>query len=179
MWSSSSSPIASRRHLIGWLSLLTLCPQSVLASSEAPLTGLKRWGSGSYRWFGLRIYDATLWAGSDPTQPPLALKLTYQRNIRGSDIAEASIDGLRKIGTADKAQLAYWGEKMTQLFPDVHANDYLLGVYRHGGADFYYNDHLIGSIDDEAFGASFFGIWLDSRTSAPALRAALLQRSET
>jgi hypothetical protein len=176
MWSSSSSAITSRRRL---LSLLAAWPLAVFAGTEAPLAGLKRWGSGSYRWFGLRIYDATLWAGSDPTQPPLALRLTYQRSIRGGDIAEASVDEMRKLGNANKSQLTNWGEKMARLFPDVHPDDYLLGVYRHGGADFYYNDHLIGNIDDEAFAASFFGIWLDTRTSAPALRASLLLRSET
>jgi len=100
MWSSSSSAITNRRRLLG---LLAAWPLAVFAGTEAPLAGLRRWGSGSYRWFGLRVYDATLWAGNDPTQPPLALRLTYQRDIRGSDIAEASVDEMRKLGNADKA----------------------------------------------------------------------------
>ena len=33
----------------------------------------------------------------------------------------------------------------------------------------------LGSIQEPAFARAFFGIWLDARTSAPELRAALLQ----
>jgi hypothetical protein len=40
-----------------------------------------RWGSGEFRRFGFLVYEATLWAGDDPLRPPLALKLTYKRNI--------------------------------------------------------------------------------------------------
>ena len=35
----------------------------------------------------------------------------------------------------------------------------------------------IGRIDDPAFGAAFFGIWLDARTTAPNLRASLLKQA--
>jgi hypothetical protein len=47
-------------------------------------------------------------------------------------------------------------------------------VYRPGeGATFYQQDIETGRIDD-ALARSFFGVWLDPRTSEPTLRQALL-----
>ena len=48
-------------------------------------------------------------------------------------------------------------------------------MYRPGkGAEFFYRDASIGTIEDPQFARAFFSIWLDPRTSAPDLRAALL-----
>ena len=44
------------------------------------------------------------------------------------------------------------------------------------GARFYQGDRLLGAIDTPGFAEAFFAIWLDTRTSAPDLRQALLHR---
>ena len=67
---------------------------------------------------------------------------------------------------------------MQRIFPDVQPGDHILGLYRPDGAHFFHNDRPIGAIDTPGFAATFFAIWLDARTSAPELRAALLQRPE-
>ena len=54
------------------------------------------------------------------------------------------------------------------------AGDHLIGLYRPEGAYFYQGERLLGAIASPAFAAAFFAIWLDGRTSAPDLRAALL-----
>ena len=141
------------------------------------VAGMQRWGSGEFRRFGFLVYEATLWAASeDPLRPPLALKLTYKRNISGQDIAEASVKEIRNLGLADEAVLRSWGEQMARIFPDVRPGDHILGLQLPEGARFFLNDRLLGAIDDPAFARAFFAIWLDARTSAPELRSALLQR---
>ncbi len=147
------------------------------AAQEAPTAGLTRWGSGEFRRFGFLVYRATLWVGADdPVRPPLALRLTYQRNILGRDIADASVKEIRNLGIADEARLKLWGEQMANIFPDVRPGDDILGLHLPEGARFFYNDRPIGSIDDTGFARAFFAIWLDPNTSAPALRSALLKR---
>lgn len=141
--------------------------------AAAPLPGLRRWGSGSYRRFGFHVYDATLWAGDDPLRPPLALRLDYKRSIAGSDIAAASVREMRKLN-ADPARLDDWGARMARLFPDVRDGDHLLGLWDGQGATFLQDEREIGRVDDPQFARFFFGIWLDANTSAPALRTALL-----
>ena len=140
------------------------------------VAGLRRWGSGEFRRFGFLVYEATLWAADDPQRPPLALRLDYKRTIAGAAIAEASVKEMRALG-GDDVLLKRWGEQMTRLFPDVRTGDYIIGQYRPEGASFYFNGRLLGSVDDAGFARAFFGIWLDARTSAPELRAALLRRS--
>jgi len=147
------------------------------ATQESGPAGFRRWGSGEFRRFGFLVYEATLWAaGDDPLRPPLALKLTYKRNIAGKDIAAASVKEIRNLGIADETSLQRWGEQMGGLFPNVTPGDHILGLHLPEGARFLFNDRLLGSIDDQAFARAFFAIWLDEKTSAPELRAALLKR---
>lgn len=171
MSSSSNSRIADprrRRLLLGLAGL----PLAAGAAGD-PTQGLQRRGQGRFTRFGLLIYEATLWSGASPEEPPLALRLDYRRSIAGRTIARASVDEMRRLG-ADEASLSRWGAQMAALFPDVRAGDAILGVYQPGRAEFLFNGRWLGAIDDAEFARRFFAIWLDPRTSAPALRAALL-----
>jgi hypothetical protein len=150
-------------------------PATWLAATERP-TELRRWGSGQFRRFGFLVYEATLWAGDDPQQPPLALRLDYKRNIAGTAIAEASVKEMRRT-VSDEARLADWGGRMARIFPDVKPGDHIVGHYLPEGAQFMQGERELGRIDDRDFARAFFGIWLDPRTSAPELRAALLLRT--
>lgn len=154
---------------------LAALPFAVCARTE-PTAGLSRWGSGEFRRFGLLIYEATLWAADDPQRPPLALKLTYRRSIAAQAIVEASVKEMRNLGLSDETTRQRWGQQMTRLFPDVKPGDHILGYFAPEAAVFYFNDRRLGSIDDPAFAHAFFAIWLDPKTSAPELRAALLKR---
>lgn len=171
--SSAKQPASARRRQV--LLALIGAPFAAWAAND-PTAGLQRWGSGEFRRFGFLVYEASLWAGEDPMRPPLALQLTYKRNIAGAAIAEASVKEIRQLGVADEATLARWGGLMAGLFPDVQAGDAIIGEYRPDGAGFHYNGRLLGRIEEAAFARAFFAIWLDARTSAPDLRAALLQR---
>lgn len=165
-----------RRLLLGLAALPWVARPCATFASTDPMAGLTRWGSGEFRRFGFLVYEATLWAGDDPQRPPLALKLTYRRNIAGQAIADASVKEIRQLGLADEATLQRWGQQMSALFPNVKPGDHITGHYRAEGAQFHFNDRLRGHIDDPAFAHAFFAIWLDPKTSAPDLRAALLKR---
>ena len=80
---------------------------------------------------------------------------------------------MRRFG-GEEAVLAAWHERMARIFPDVQDGDHILGVYTSDGARFSHNGRDLGGVDDARFARDFFGIWLDPRTSAPELRAALL-----
>ena len=151
------------------------------AQQLSPLPGAAAIGSGSFRWFGLKLYDATLYAERDNfdadnwTVAPLALELAYARSLVGDKIAEASADEMKKLGVANAAQLRAWEDEMKRVFPDVVDGTRLTGVYRPGQPTrFFRNGEAIGEIADPAFGPAFFAIWLNPGTSAPKLRAALL-----
>lgn len=138
-------------------------------------------GSGSFRWFGLKLYDARLWAerrafkGNEWVRTPLALEITYTRTLYGARIAESSIDEMKKLGIGNASQHRAWLDAMKQVFPNVDEGTQLVGVYQPGQATRFFRDGVaIGDVADPDFGPAFFAIWLDPRTSAPRLRSALL-----
>lgn len=153
----------------------TFQAQSLRAETQLFSAGLvlNKYGSGEFRRFGFLIYEAVLWAATDPGKPPIALQLTYKRAIPARKIVDASVQQMRDLG-ADENSLSYWAAAMSAIFPDVSPGDQITGIYRSDSAKFFYNNRPIGQIDDPEFARLFFGIWLDPRTSEPGLRNQLL-----
>lgn len=186
---------------LGVASSLTAGPAS--ASSTVPgeaasgvlravLAEPREAGRGTLRFLGMRVYEATLWtagapragapgSGAPPFDRDFALELVYAMSLSGARIAERSDHEIgRQPDRGSAAERANWLARMRAIFPDVRAGDRLTGIYRVGGPTrFLLNDKLLGEVDDPAFGRAFFGIWLDPRTSEPALREALLRGFET
>ena len=139
-------------------------------------------GQGQMRFFGLRIYDARLWASpqfaaADFGAHPLALELTYHRTFTGAAIAQRSIDEIERQGELTPAQAQRWQKALVALLPDVQPGDRLTGLYQPGqGMRLWRDQQALGAIDDAELARRFFGIWLSPRTSEPGLRSALLAR---
>jgi Chalcone isomerase-like len=156
------------------------------AAASAPawlasaLPGAALVGQGRLTFFGLKVYDARLWAapGFDAArfdQQPFALALTYLRGLKGALIAERSLKEMRPLPGFDANRESDWLARMTALFPDVADGDTLVGLHLPGmGARFVLNGQVRGQVDDPLFARLFFGIWLSPKTSEPALRQALL-----
>jgi hypothetical protein len=152
-------------------------PQAV---SHPQLAGSRLQGEATLRFWGLRIYTARLWAlptfnaNPTPTQP-LVLELEYLRDLKGSAIAERSLQEMKRAGTFTESQAQRWLADMQRIFPDVKSGDRLSGLHQPGqGAAFWYNGRPAGQIDDAEFARLFFAIWLAPTTSEPDMRQALL-----
>jgi hypothetical protein len=175
MWRSS----ALNTRLSAGLAAAWLCAGLTAHAGPLPhLAGFEAVGSGTLRYVGLRIYDATLWSPGGAWSPgqPFALELRYARGFDGAVIARRSIEEMRAQRLHPDATLARWETQMRALFPDVEAGDRLTGVRIPGaGAEFYKGTRKLGQIDDEAFADAFFGIWLHPATRVPDLRARLLK----
>ncbi|QYF94395.1 chalcone isomerase family protein [Massilia sp. PAMC28688] len=144
---------------------------------DAHLTAPRVAGQGTFKWFGLTIYHAQLWVGEQGYQPdaPFVLELVYARKLDGGKIAQASAEQMEKIGAGTPAQRTAWLARMREIFPNVQEGTRISGVHLPGsGARFYLDGRPLASVPDPAFARAFFAIWLDPKTTAPALRAALL-----
>ncbi len=169
--------------------LLATAPRNAAAETNAPplpaavtslVPNLDAKGGGEVTFLGLSVYSAYYYCvdrsrcGWSPEQP-FALQLVYHRSLVGAKIAERSVDEIAKLGYGTPDQHARWGAQMKQIFPDVVDGDRITGLnLPQSGARYYYNGKLIGEIQDRKFAKAFFGIWLDPRTSEPALRKKLL-----
>jgi hypothetical protein len=123
------------------------------------------------------VYQATLYAPQGQWDPkgPFALSLEYYRDLKGADIAQRSIEEMKKQGFNEIATLAEWEKQMRAIFPDVKKGSVLSAVYNpEQGTSFYDGETPIGTIAGRAFAQQFFGIWLAETTSEPDLRQALL-----
>lgn len=150
-------------------------------SFSSALQGKQVVGSARLRVWGFDVYDMRLKAGpgfdtARFADGPLALELSYLRNLKGADIAARSIEEMRNLETIAPAQAELWLDAMRKLFPDIKKGDRLAGVHQPGrGAVFYLNDRLLGEVADPRFSRLFFGIWLSPKTSQPAMRETLLR----
>lgn len=143
--------------------------------------------TGTYRWFGLKIYDARVWARQQAIESirttgrvdrPLALQLGYARSITGEAIVDSSISEMRKLGVSDEDMLGRWAASMRAAFPDVSSGDKLTGIVdSQGHTHFFFNNMARVSIQDPLFAQAFFAIWLHPDTSAPGLRDKLMKVS--
>lgn len=137
-------------------------------------------GTADLKFFGLKIYTATLCAerNFDPAhyaQTPLELSIHYQRPLEGKLIAERSLLEMKRIGRIDRLQSAAWLDLMIRAFPNIVAGDILSGrADGKGAVEFRHNDTSTAQTQDTDFASRFLGIWLHEATSAPEMRAQLL-----
>lgn len=187
-------PALARRTVLGWagLSLLAAGPTAWAQApggtappeiqAELPMA---RWsGSSRLRFFGFDIYDASLWVTpgfSAPaySQHALALSLTYLRAFKGRDIAQRSVQEMRRQGTLEPGVESRWLAAMQTAFPDIEAGERLTGLHLPGtGARFWHQGKARAEVRDAEFSRRFFGIWLAESSSDAGLRNALLQRAQ-
>ena len=144
------------------------------------LPGARLAGQGRLTWWGLAVYEARLWVqpgftAADFAVHPFALELRYLRELRGSAIAQRSIDEMRRAGEFSEQQAQQWRQALAGILPDMRPGDRIMGVHAPGqGASFLIHGKPAGMIADPLFASLFFAIWLGPATSQPGLRAALL-----
>jgi hypothetical protein len=160
--------------------------QSSTAPAElaSELQGARLQGQGRLTYFGLSVYNARLWVAPGFSSlaselAPVALELQYARSLQGRLIAERSLTEMQRAGALNPADAARWLAAMTELFPNVVKGDRITGVHKPGeSARFYFNAAWRGEVREAEFAKRFFGIWLSTQTSEPALRQSLLGLAE-
>lgn len=151
-----------------------LVPLSLFAD---PLADMKKLGEGEMRFLFWTLYKAELYSASDRYQEnvkPIALKITYLRDIDSEDLVEATKDQWDHIELQSEKQ-QQWLERLKQIWPDIKEGDVLtFKVQYDGTGTFYFSNNPIGTIEDSEFGIAFLSIWLSDKTSRPKLRVKLI-----
>ena len=164
--------------------LISLCSLTCIFSAvtyarepvhvQAVLSSAKLQGSGRLTWWGFDIYDAALYRSGNLNSPEFALDFRYQKSFTGIAIANRSADEMKKLGVPDM-QAALWGKELASFLPNVESGQTLTAIYNpKQGTFFYFDGKQIAFIKGVDFSKAFFGIWFDTKTSAPKLRSELL-----
>ena len=165
------------RHL--WVLLILVSSSFDLhASINEPIeqAQLKAVGTGQLTWWGIKVYDATLYArdGSYHPDHPHAIKITYQFGFSREQLARKSLEEIERIFGAqpDYDELL---QELQTVFRDVTHGDHILGVHYPGkSAEFFSEGVLLGRLENVRLAEAFFFIWLDPATRVPDLRAQML-----
>lgn len=144
-------------------------------------------GGGLLTWFGLDIYEASLWTvdgtftGLAPLAQPTALSLWYKRGFSRERLIEITQSGWTEFNLAGAQQQERWSAQLAKIWVDAEKGSNMTALVMPGGETrFYSAQRHLGSVADPAFGPAFLGIWLDERTRGTRLenlRTALLGHS--
>lgn len=144
-------------------------PSAAVEVPDPPLVG-----SGTFRWYGLRLYDIEYREAADACTPRI-LRITYARRIPADRLVKATLEQWREIGLNDDPKLRGWLRQASTIWPDIEPGDFLLlRVDKNGASHFFGTEGYLGTIPDPAFGTAFIAIWLSPDTTEPKLRAQLL-----
>jgi hypothetical protein len=134
------------------------------------------------------IYQSTLLTptggyqlSNDVSPHPLALSITYQRQISQQELLDATIEQWQKLGYS-RGETSLWYSTLQEVFPSVEEGHQLTYVTNGESGQFYSRQsdmdsaggQLIGQIDDESLNDAFLAIWLSPDTQYPKLRENLL-----
>ena len=150
------------------------CDAAEASYMDPILNQAKVQSTGRLTYWGLPIYDATLYRSAVPNASEFALEIRYQRSISGETLASRTADEMIKTGVAEK-QADLWGKELAKIFPNVEPGTMLTAVYvPKQGTTFLLNQKPLAQVPGEDFSKAFFGVWFSDKTSSPKLRKALL-----
>ncbi|WP_028022571.1 chalcone isomerase family protein [Enterovibrio calviensis] len=158
------------------------------SSSVASLEDWVWWktvGSATLTWGFWKVYDSELRTPSgkfaDDDALPLALVITYSRDIDADDLLDATVEQWEHLGFS-ATQIDEWLPKMKGAWPDVKEGDRLIYVLSDKGGQFVYQPlqgklQPFATLEDMSLARAFSDIWLSPKTAYPSLRLALIGRN--
>ena len=143
-----------------------------------PWDSLQLTGEARLKVLFWNVYDARLYTAEGRYRErawPIALQLDYLRDIESSDLVEETFRQWQEQGLDGHPRIDQWLARLGKLWPDVTAEDAItLVVDARGQSSFYFNDVLLGGIDDPDFADYFAAIWLSENTTSPRVREKLI-----
>ena len=174
-----------------FFTLLTLCVSNVSASRfkqatewQSTLNGIVKdqpftmIGKATFSILFWDVYNSKLLttSGKFPMQSnneTLIYKIEYLKNATAEELITHTIEQWQHLEVTAQNYQPFL-PKLSKIWPDIKSGDSLALVMTQQSSAFYYNNKLVGSIDDPKFGPLFLDIWLSEKTSEPALRQQLL-----
>ena len=150
------------------------------ANAQAvPWENLQLTGEARLKVLFWNVYDARLYTAEGRYRErsyPIALQLDYLRDIASTDLVDETLRQWQKQGLDGHPRIGDWLRQLALLWPDVTEDDAItLVVDTDGHSRFYFNDTLLGGIDDPEFADHFAAIWLSDNTTSPRVREQLIK----
>ncbi len=149
------------------------------SAQAVPWDNLQLTGEARLKVLFWNVYDARLYTADGRYRErsyPIALQLDYLRDIESADLVDETLRQWQQQGLDENPKIGDWLRQLRELWPDVTEDDAITLVVDAGGASrFYFNDSLLGGIDDPEFADYFAAIWLSDNTTSPRVREQLIK----
>ncbi len=149
------------------------------SAQAVPWNDLQLAGEARLKVLFWNVYDARLYTADGRYRErsyPIALQLDYLRDIESADLVDETLRQWQQQGLDENPKIGDWLGQLGELWPDVTEDDAITLVVDAGGASrFYFNDTLLGGIDDPEFADYFAAIWLSDNTTSPRVREQLIK----
>lgn len=155
----------------------------------SPLTQAQDWlrwhnvGKATLTWGPFTLYDSQLLTPDgrwQPAQWPLALVITYRRDISRQELLDATLEQWQAQNTGSSEQRKQWLQQLAAFWPDVSDGTRLAFQADTRGGQFYWQAagtqsviKPIGPRFDAAFRDAFLNIWLAPSSTYPDIRREL------
>jgi hypothetical protein len=140
--------------------------------------GIHPFGKGRHSWWGIQMYDATLWIAGPrwSAAEPHALDLEPSRAVSSDALVKAAIGEMRDLKVGDTRQLKAWQAELDRIIPNVRAGDQVVIFCSDANRTLVYlNDASNGEVDDPSFCPAVMSVWLHPQTKHRAVRKSLLR----
>ncbi len=148
-------------------------PPQVL--SDAP--GIHAFGKGRQSWWGIRVYDATLWIVGPrwSAAAPHALDIEPGRDVAADTLINNAIAEMRSLKVGDESKLGIWQAEMKKVLPNVRQGDQVVIFCPDANRTLaYLNNSRTAEVDDPSFCPAVMSVWLHPQTKHQAMRRSLL-----
>ena len=162
--------------LIFAISAIAARPLPPQVLSTAP--GIHPFGKGRHSWWGVRMYDATLWIVGPQwsAAAPHALDIEPGRAVPADTLVKNAIAEMRDLKVGDERQLGIWQAEMKKLIPNVKQGDQVVIFCPDTKRTLsFLNNSSTGEVDDPSFCPAVMSVWLHPQTKHQAIRKSLLR----
>jgi chalcone isomerase-like protein len=150
-------------------------PSQVL--SQAP--GMHPFGKGRHSWWGIQMYDATLWIVGPQwsATETHALDIEPSRVVPADTLVKNAIKEMRDLKVGDESKLKAWQAEMNKVMPDVRPGDQIVIFCPDINRTLVYlNDSSTGEVADPSFCPAIMSVWLHPQTKHQSMRKSLLRQ---
>jgi len=123
------------------------------------------------------IYNSSLYTKSGKyrdNSEPVMFKIEYLKDITAEDLIERTVQQWQHLKRS-KSQFTPYISKLKAIWPNISAGDSLTLLVENEQSIFYFNNEIIGVIEEQEFSQLFLDIWLSPETSQASLRMKLLK----
>jgi Chalcone isomerase-like len=150
-------------------------PLPALVLTQAP--GIRPLGKGRHTWWGIQMYDATLWIVGPQysSAGPHALDLEPGRAVSSDTLVKNAVSEMRELRVGDASRLRAWQTEMTKVIPNVRQGDQVVIFCADSNRTLVYlNNSSTGEVDDPSFCPAVMSVWLHPQTRHQSMRKSLL-----